>query len=159
MPKCRCACTCRQRVGFMFGRPKIEHNDAMHAGGLEIAVVTPFERGIAYEGKVVVLDDPEQMTNPREAFRHPMVECRVRLDVRACLRCTAARRCMPTVPRSKPAPELLRQAVRAARVTGTIEVGDEAWEMNGLGATSPGPRYSSAVVVPLDADDLRRGSR
>ena len=41
------------RVGFMFGRPKIEHNDAMHAGGLEIAVVTPFEHlTIAYEGRL-----------------------------------------------------------------------------------------------------------
>ena len=71
------------RVGFMFGRPKIETNDEMKAGGLEISVVTPFEHlTVSYDGKVVVLDEPEQMTNPREAFRdNPTVACRVRLDV------------------------------------------------------------------------------
>ena len=63
------------RVGFMFGRPKIETNDAMHAGGLEIAVVTPFEHlTISCDGKVVVLDEPEQtvVSSPLTIFPKPM---------------------------------------------------------------------------------------
>ena len=140
------------RVGFMFGRPKIEHNDAMHAGGLEIAVVTPFEHlTIAYEGKVVVLDEPEQMTNPREAFReNPMVECRVQLDVRGVSPMYGGK------PMYADGTEIETDAQNSfakahyeqhTRVTGTIEVGDEAWEMNGLGLRdkSWGPRYWQAL--------------
>ena len=31
------------RIGFMFGRPKIEHNKELNAGGLRIEVVEPFK--------------------------------------------------------------------------------------------------------------------
>src|SRR5688500_8595124 len=71
------------RVAFMFGRPHIETNDEMRAGGLHIEVVKPFEHlRIAYEGNVIVLDDPSQMSDPRTAFKeNPLVDCKVELDV------------------------------------------------------------------------------
>jgi hypothetical protein len=72
------------RVGFMFGRPKIETNDVMDAGGLRIDVIEPFEQlTVTYEGKVCLLDDPASMSDPRTAFReNPMVGCSVQLDYR-----------------------------------------------------------------------------
>ena len=71
------------RVAFLYGRPEIDNNDEMKAGGLEIKVVTPFEHlEISYDGKVCLLEEPEQMANPREAFKtNPFVECEVRLAV------------------------------------------------------------------------------
>lgn len=140
------------RVGFMFGRPKIETNDEMKAGGLEIAVVTPFEHlTVTYDGKVVVLDEPEQMTNPREAFRdNPMVECRVRLEVHGVSPMYGGK------PQYADGTEIAADAQHSfakahyeqhTRVTGTLELGDEAWDMNGLGLRdkSWGPRSWQAL--------------
>ena len=72
------------RVGFMFGRPKIDTNTEMRAGGLHIEVVEPFEHlKVNYEGQVVMLDEPADMADPRSAFRdNPHVDCAVQLDVR-----------------------------------------------------------------------------
>ena len=61
--------TAPTQVGFMFKRPAIDNNDAFDAGGLTWTMVTPFEElRIDYDGKVVLLDEPEQMANPKEAF-------------------------------------------------------------------------------------------
>ena len=72
------------RVGFMFGRPKIDSNDEMDAGGLRIEVVEPFEHlRVTYDGTVCLLDDPSSMADPRSAFRdNPIVACSVALDYR-----------------------------------------------------------------------------
>ena len=49
----------------MFKRPAIENNDALDAAGLTWTMVKPFEElRIDYVGKVVVLDEPEQMAEP-----------------------------------------------------------------------------------------------
>ena len=65
------------RVGFMFKRPNIENNDALDAGGLTWTMVKPFEElRIDFSGKVVVLDDPHQMADPKTAFaNNPFSEC------------------------------------------------------------------------------------
>lgn len=72
------------RVGFMFDRPRIETNEKMEAGGLTIDVVEPFEHlRVTYSGKVCLLDDPGQMSDPRTAFReNPIVPASVALDFR-----------------------------------------------------------------------------
>src|SRR4051794_3944607 len=57
------------RVGFMFKRPEIEDNAAFDAGGMRITCEEPFERlTVAFSGKVVMLDDPLVMADPRTAF-------------------------------------------------------------------------------------------
>ena len=68
-------------VGFMFKRPSISDNDALDAGGLTWTMVTPFEElKVDYVGKVVLLDDPEQMADPKAAFtNNPYAECEVHL--------------------------------------------------------------------------------
>lgn len=69
------------RVAFIFKRPSIDNNDALDAGGLTWTMVKPFEElRIDYVGKVVVLDEPHQMANPKEAFaNNPFSEAEVHL--------------------------------------------------------------------------------
>ncbi len=57
------------RVAFTYFRPEISDNDAFDAGGMRFEVVEPFEElRVRYEGKVVMLDDPLAMADPRAAF-------------------------------------------------------------------------------------------
>ena len=93
------------RVAFLYGRPEIESNDEMNAGGLEIKVVTPFEHlQINYDGKVCLLDEPEQMANPRRGVQDQPVR-RVRGAPRRAGRLPDVRRPAPVrgrVRRSRP---------------------------------------------------------
>ena len=70
----------------MYGRPAIENNDKMDAGGLKIEVVQPFEhlKRPTYDGKVCLLDDPRQMADPRQARSRTTrwCACAVQLDFR-----------------------------------------------------------------------------
>ena len=70
------------RVGFMFKRAEIADNDAFDAGGIRFDVLEPFKRlDVTYSGKVVVLDDPLQMADPKKAFtENPYAECEVRIE-------------------------------------------------------------------------------
>ena len=72
------------RVAFMFGRPEIDGNERFDAGGIRFEVVAPFdELRIGYEGKVVVLEHPLDMADPRAAFTaNPWEDCTVELTVR-----------------------------------------------------------------------------
>jgi len=58
------------RVGFMYGRPPISHNEAMDAGGLRFEVLEPFKRlRVSYEGELLIMDDPHAMADPGSAFK------------------------------------------------------------------------------------------
>ncbi len=58
------------RVAFTYARPEIAGNGAFDAGGLGFEIVTPFkEQRIEYSGRLVILDDPLQMADPRRAFK------------------------------------------------------------------------------------------
>src|ERR671914_761549 len=69
------------RVAFMFRRPEVRTNDAFDAAGMRFEVVRPFEELlVSYRGRVVLLDDPLTMADPRTAFTtNPHVECEVDL--------------------------------------------------------------------------------
>lgn len=136
------------RVAFMFKRPSITNNDAFDAGGMTWTIVTPFEElRVDYVGKVVVLADPTQMADPRQAFRdNPHVECEVHLTFTG-----QGRPSMfggePDTPHEAPGEEFAKghyEQLVAGR--GTITVGDEAWEIHGHGLRdhSWGPRYWQA---------------
>lgn len=73
------------RVGFMHQRPRIEGNAALDAGGLRFEVVEPFHRlSVAYQGELLLLDDPRAMANPRDAFRrYPRRDASIALDYSA----------------------------------------------------------------------------
>ncbi len=70
------------RVGFMFGRPAISGNTAMDAGGLRVDVIEPFRHlRVTYEGEILVLTDPHEMANPKEAFtNNPRLPCTLQFD-------------------------------------------------------------------------------
>lgn len=140
------------RVGFIYGRPAISSNEQMSAGGLTIEVVTPFEHlTVAYEGQVCLLADPRQMANPRQAFTdNPMVPCSVQLDVRGISPMYGGR------PVDADGSDLEIDAERSfakahyeqhTAVTGTIVVGDDVLDIDGLGLRdkSWGPRFWQAV--------------
>ena len=69
------------RVAFMFRRIEIDNNDALAAGGMRFDVIEPFKTlTLNYDGKAVLLDDPQKMENPKTAFaNNPAVAVRAEL--------------------------------------------------------------------------------
>ncbi len=136
------------RVGFMFKRPSITSNEALDAGGMRWQVARPFEElTVSYEGKVVVLDDPKAMADPKTAFtENPYVECVVQLTFTG-----QGRDSMfggePEERHEAPGEEFARgHYEQLVAGTGVIRVGDEEWHVNGFGLRdhSWGPRYWQA---------------
>lgn len=136
------------RVGFMFKRPEISNNDALDAGGLTWTMVTPFEElTIDYAGKVLLLDEPEQMSDPRQAFKeNPYADAEIHLTFTG-----QGRPSMfggePDTPHEKPGEEFAKgHYEQLVEATGTIRVGDDTWQIDGFGLRdhSWGPRYWQA---------------
>ena len=69
------------RIAFMFARPGIDGNERFSAGGAAFEVVRPFEElRTTYSGKVVMLTDPLEMAEPRQAFAdNPYEDCEIDL--------------------------------------------------------------------------------
>src|SRR5215207_3553305 len=136
-----------RRVAFMFARPHISTNDALDAGGLRVDVIEPLARlRVTYEGEVVMLDEPDQMTDPRRAFRdNPHLPANVALDFRGVSPVWGGRPVrdggadIEVDPAQSFATAHYEQHMA---VTGTIVVGDEAFTLDGLGLRdkSWGPR-------------------
>ncbi len=140
------------RVAFMYGRPKIEDNRKMNAGGLRFEVVEPFEKlRVVYEGKTCHLERPLEMANPSKAFKsNPILPCSVELDYRGVAPMYGGRPVLadgseiPIDPEKSFAKAHYEQHVAAA---GSIAIGDESWTIDGFGLRdkSWGPRYWQAV--------------
>lgn len=136
------------RVGFMFARPKISHNDAFDAGGLTWTMVQPFEElRVDYTGRVVLLDEPLQMADPKQAFTtNPHVDCEVHLTFRGL-----GRESMfggePDTPHEAPGEEFAKgHYEQLVQGSGHVIVGDRTWSIAGSGLRdhSWGPRYWQA---------------
>ncbi len=162
------------RVGFMFGRPKIDSNDSMDAGGLRIDVVEPFEHlTVTYDGTVCLLDDPAAMADPRTAFReNPIVGCSVHLDYRGVspmyggkpqyadgrelevepgksfAKAHYEQHCAVTGTIVIDAPSETGSSQTGSNQTGSSETGSIVMEIDGLGLRdkSWGPRYWQALT-------------
>jgi hypothetical protein len=134
------------RVGFMFKRPDVHDNDSFDAAGMRFDVVTPFEElRVDYEGKLVMLDNPLDMADPREAFtNNPYEEAEVHLTYRGLSAMFGGE---PDQPHEKPGEEFAKghyEQLIGGR--GTIRVGDAEWDIDGFGLRdhSWGPRYWQA---------------
>jgi len=136
------------RVGFMFNRPKISSNDALDAAGLTWTMITPFEHlRVTYAGKVLLLTNPEEMSDPRAAFKsNPFVDCEVNLDFRG-----NGRESMfggePETPHERPGEEFAKgHYEQLVRGTGNVRVGSDEFVVSGFGLRdhSWGPRYWQA---------------
>lgn len=70
------------RVGFMYSRPAISHNNAFDAGGMQFNVVEPFKRlKVSCKGKVCLMKNPHDMADPKRAFKeNPHVDCELEID-------------------------------------------------------------------------------
>ncbi|MDQ1373100.1 MAG: hypothetical protein QOJ09_438 [Actinomycetota bacterium] len=134
------------RVAFMYNRPKISHNDAFDAGGMRFDVVRPFEElTVSYEGKVVLLDNPLEMADPKKAFtENPYEECRVQLTYTGVSTMFGGE---PDESHEKPGEEFAKghyeQLIAGG---GEIRVGSDTWSVDGFGLRdhSWGPRYWQA---------------
>jgi len=130
------------RVGFMFRRVDITSNDAFAAGGLHFTVEEPFEHlTVSFDGRVVLLDHPTDMADPRKAFtENPYATASVEI---AYTRVSDMFGGEPDEPHERPGEEFAKghyeQLVAAA---GTITVGDDSWTIDGAGLRdhSWGPR-------------------
>lgn len=135
------------RVACQFQRPPIETNDAFDAGGLRYEVGAPFERvSMAYDGELLVLDDPAAMRDPAAAFASaPRARGAVRWELEAV---SPPHGGEPTTPEAEGRTLYgvdfsrghFNQHVAAS---GSIEVGDQSWAIDGFGWRdhSWGPRY------------------
>lgn len=140
------------KVGFLFRRSKISNNDKMDAGGLSIEVVTPFkELRVRYSGKLLLLSDPNEMSDPSKAFKNnPTVNSQIDL----CYKGVSPMFGGETVnedgsslnidPEKSFAKAHYEQHMAAH---GQISVGDEKYEVNGFGLRdkSWGPRHWQAI--------------
>ena len=134
------------RVGFMFQRPKITSNDAFDAGGMRFEVIRPFEElEVCYDGKVVLLDDPLAISDPKRAFtENPSTECILKLTYSGVSTMFGGESDQPTEAAGE---EFARgHYEQLVAGTGTIRVGDQTWELHGFGLRdhSWGPRYWQA---------------
>ena len=140
------------RVGFMYGRPKIDNNDEMNAGGMRFEVVRPFEHlRVRYDGKLCLLANPLEMAHPSRAFKNnPQVDAHIDLDYRGVAPMYGGRPVrgdgseIAVDPEKSFAKAHYEQHV-AAR--GRFAIGNEEWEVDGFGLRdkSWGPRYWQAV--------------
>jgi len=140
------------RVAFMYGRPKISDNKAMNAGGMKIEVIEPFKKlRVTYEGKAVLLDKPEQMSDPSLAFKtNPVLPCTVSLDYEGVSPMfggeTVSAEGSPLVVDAEKsfAKAHYEQHVAAS---GRFTIGDETFDLSGYGLRdkSWGPRYWQAI--------------
>jgi len=134
------------RVAFMFGRPRVTTNDAFDSAGMRFEVVTPFaELRISYEGPVVLLSDPLEMADPRQAFTsNPHTQCAVELVYTGRSAMFGGEPDRPTEPTGE---EFARgHYEQLGMAVGTVRVGDEHWDLHGFGLRdhSWGPRYWQA---------------
>ena len=130
---------------FNYDKPEITHNDAWHAGGLNIEIVEPAETvKTTYHGNAVYLTDPRDMGNPGRAFKdNPHHTLRIELQHDA----------VGPMYGHVGDPDDDNQFARAhteqhMRVSGKIQMGDEAAiDFNGWGLRdhSWGPRYWQAT--------------
>jgi hypothetical protein len=134
------------RVAFMYKRPEISSNDAFDAGGMKFDVVTPFEElTVSYEGKVVLLDDPKQMADPKKAFtENPYADAAVSLTYTRVSDMLGGE---SDTPHEAPGEEFARgHYEQLIKGVGSIRVGDDEWAIEGYGLRdhSWGPRFWQA---------------
>ncbi len=137
------------RVGFMFQRPEIGGNDAFDAGGLRLEVLEAGRRlRSVYEGPVLELREPQQMSNPRAAFKNnPMATVRLDLEhsaVGPMYGDTGNEGESSAPPEQQFAAAHYEQHMR---VRGSLAFNDETWTIDGFGLRdhSWGPCYWQAI--------------
>lgn len=140
------------RVAFMYGRPHIDNNDEMNAGGMRIDVIEPFKRlRVRYDGKACLLAKPLEMANPKKAFKNnPTVDCKVDLDYSGIAPMYGGLYVKEdgseiVVDPEKSFAKAHYEQHMAAK--GSFEIDGQRWEIEGYGLRdkSWGPRYWQSI--------------
>jgi hypothetical protein len=122
----------------MYKRPEVTSNERFGAAGLAFEVIEPFEHlTVEYEGKVVVLDDPLEMADPRQAFtENPYETCTASLVYRRVSDMFGGE---PEEQHERPGEEFAKgHYEQLVSATGTITVGDTTSRSTGTAcATTP----------------------
>lgn len=136
------------RVAFMFKRVPIENNNALAAGGMRFEVIEPLKRlALHYDGPVLLLDDPQQMADPKTAFaNNPQVTATATLTFDGF---TPVYGGEAVDEHGNPIEEDPEEAFARGhyeqhmRGSGDVRIGDEHWSLDGFGLRdhSWGPRY------------------
>jgi len=135
-------------VLFQYKRPEIASNDAMDAGGMRFEVVDGLKTlRTTYDGSAVYLTEPEQMADPRAAFKNNPFK-KVKLDL-------VHEAAGPAYGSTGAGHEVVDPETEFAkahyeqhmRVRGTVQVDGETLQIDGLGLRdhSWGPRYWQAI--------------
>lgn len=130
------------RVAFMYSRPEISDNEQFSAGGASFEVIEPFESlRVEYSGKVVVLEDPLEMADPRAAFTsNPYEHATVSLDYSGASKPWGGE---PQGVKERSGEEFAKgHYEQLVKASGTIAVGDLEYTVDGRGLRdhSWGPR-------------------
>lgn len=138
------------RAAFTYQRPEIHDNDSFDAGGMRFEVIEPFEMlRVTYDGRVVLLDDPLELADPKTAFTsNPWTNCRAELTYRGVSPMFGGERRDEDGTPVEAAEDGFARGHYEQHVSaiGTIEVGEQNWEVAGFGLRdhSWGPRYWQA---------------
>jgi hypothetical protein len=129
------------RVGFSFARPRVDANE-FRSAGLTFEIVEPFEHlEVAYDGEVLVLDDPMVLEDPRKAFTEsPTAHVEARLTLRAISTLFGGE---PSERIERPGEEFAKgHTEQLVAATGHVTVDGVRHELNGAGLRdhSWGPR-------------------
>ncbi|MBM4205376.1 MAG: hypothetical protein FJ194_14690 [Gammaproteobacteria bacterium] len=152
------------RVGFMFKRPERRDNDAFDGGGMKFSVVEPFwELALTYRGKLCLLDNPQDMSDPSTAFRkNPSVEAAIDLNFMGISPMFGGE------PVNDDGSQIQQKAEEGfarghyeqhMRGRGTIRIGTEIYPIDGLGLRdhSWGPRFWQSIYwyrwLPMAFDE------
>jgi hypothetical protein len=168
------------RVLFTFKRAPIDHNDAFDAGGARFEVIEPGQKlRTVYEGRVVDLEEPRNMGDPRKAFTESPKR-RVQLDL---VHDAVGPMYGSAGKKQETEREANQQFAKAhyeqhMAVSGELRIDDEVIQIDGYGLRdhSWGPRYWQAIesyewltmnfgpdlgamisVIRRDADNVRTG--
>ena len=168
------------RVLFTFRRAEIADNDSFDAGGARFEVIDPGQKlRTTYEGKLLELREPRDMADPRQAFAdNPKRKVAIDLvhDAVGPMYGSAGSKDEETRDADKQFAKAHYE--QHMRVTGTVALEDEVFEIEGFGLRdhSWGPRYWQAIesyewltmnfgpdlgamisIVRRDADHVRTG--
>ncbi len=140
------------RIGFMFARPERHDNDALDGAGMKVTVVEPHRRlDLSYRGKLCLLAQPMDMMDPARAFKsNPIVDAAIDLEFTGISPMFGGE---PVRADGQPLEQDAETSFarghteQHTRGRGTIQVGDERFDIDGLGLRdhSWGPRYWQAI--------------
>ncbi|MGB1580896.1 MAG: DUF7064 domain-containing protein [Nevskiales bacterium] len=136
------------RIGFMYQRPDIDHNNSFDAAGMQFEVINPMQAlNARYHGMLCLLGDPQQMLNPGKAFSsNPIVSANIDLRFTALAPAFGGEpvdehgKAIEQDPETSFARGHYEQHMQGV---GEITVGNQSLRINGFGLRdhSWGPRY------------------